>query len=169
MYHSIHDTYYYVKDFGDPSFSHNKALGEVWFKAALHLSTTPIIPFGVVEYGGKLEELSKALNASVFAALKPQNITLGEMVSAANKAVLHTQDYLVALVIAQEGHQMIMFCVWASFLHHFSVWLSNPLCCKGLAPVTRTVGCDLNSVFVSNASLGCTVLCYTWHCRLPVR
>lgn len=63
----------------DPSFTHNRALGQVWLKAALHLSTTPVIPFGVVEYGEKLEELTKALNVSVFPAVKQQNISLGEV------------------------------------------------------------------------------------------
>ena len=68
-----------MKDYGDPSFSHNEALAEVWLKSALHLSTTPVIPFGVVEYGEKLKELAKALNTSVFPALKQQDISLGEM------------------------------------------------------------------------------------------
>jgi N-acetylated-alpha-linked acidic dipeptidase len=76
VYHSIHDTFEWVKKSVDYNFTHHLALGKVWLRSALQLTTTPIIPFGVVEYGEHLEELAKELNESTYSTLQQQDISL---------------------------------------------------------------------------------------------
>ena len=79
VYHSIHDTFEWVKKSVDFNFTHHLALGKVWLRTALYLATTPIIPFGVVEYGDHLSQLAMNLNESTYATLMEQDISLGSV------------------------------------------------------------------------------------------
>ena len=69
-----------MKNFVDGNFTHHRAVSQVWSKMALILATTPVIPFGVVEYGEKLKELFTGLNNSYFKQLAQENITLSECI-----------------------------------------------------------------------------------------
>lgn len=44
VYHSVHDNFYWMSHFGDPSFSHHRAVATIWMTVALLLTTTPLPP-----------------------------------------------------------------------------------------------------------------------------
>nr|QHX41452.1 N-acetylated-alpha-linked acidic dipeptidase [Halisarca dujardinii]QIZ30868.1 N-acetylated-alpha-linked acidic dipeptidase [Halisarca dujardinii] len=76
VYHSIHDTFQWIKTSLEPHFAHHLALGKVWLRTALNISTTPVLPFGVVEYGEHLLMLVQDLNSTHNQTLGRENITL---------------------------------------------------------------------------------------------
>ena len=81
MYHSVHDTFYWVEKFADNDFEHHKALGLVWLNLALQLVTTPLVPFNVTEYAIFMEESANEFAQSYEETLLKQNITLGKLVN----------------------------------------------------------------------------------------
>jgi N-acetylated-alpha-linked acidic dipeptidase len=76
MYHTIHDSFTWMKKYVDFDFTYHLAIGKLWLRAALHLATTPIIPFGVVEYGYHLHKMAMSLNESNYDILMKENISL---------------------------------------------------------------------------------------------
>ncbi|XP_074628297.1 putative N-acetylated-alpha-linked acidic dipeptidase isoform X1 [Acropora palmata] len=53
-YHSIHDTFAYVKKFVDPHFATHLAIAQVWASAAFLLAHTPIVPINCSDYATAL-------------------------------------------------------------------------------------------------------------------
>nr|QZX63209.1 2 N-acetylated-alpha-linked acidic dipeptidase 2-like protein 2 [Halisarca dujardinii] len=76
MYHSLHDTFSWMKKFIDSDFTYHLAIGQLWLRAALVMATSPILPFGVIEYGDKLSELASSLNETFYDTLVQKNISL---------------------------------------------------------------------------------------------
>ncbi len=76
VYHSVHDNFYWMSNFGDPSFAHHVAVGLVWLKTAMLLVTNPLLPYDPRLYAevvkSNFDDLSK-LNSDL---LKEQDITL---------------------------------------------------------------------------------------------
>ena len=78
VYHSVHDNFYWMSHFGDPSFSHHKATGLVWVKLSLILSTEPVLPFDPRDYAIAIGHIFQNLKDSSGELLNKQEISLGE-------------------------------------------------------------------------------------------
>ena len=50
VYHSVHDTFYWMMQFADPDFGCHRAVGLVWLNIALQIATTPLVPYNVSDY-----------------------------------------------------------------------------------------------------------------------
>ena len=81
MYHSVHDTFYWVEKFADTDFEHHKALGLVWLNVALQLVTTPLVPYNVTDYAIFMEGSASEFAQSYEETLLKQNITLSKFYS----------------------------------------------------------------------------------------
>ena len=67
--------------FGDPNFTYNAAIGEVWVQVAMAIATTPIIPYNPVRYYERLLELYNQLESEHGSVLKQNNITTSKYLS----------------------------------------------------------------------------------------
>lgn len=76
VYHSVHDTFYWMTNFGDPFFTRHQALGLVWSKAAVLLATSPVLPYDPRDYAISLQNLFSNFKQQYGAPLQGQNITL---------------------------------------------------------------------------------------------
>ena len=79
MYHSVHDTFYWMKKFADGNFEHHRAIGLVWLNTALQLVTTPLVPYNVTDYGVFMKEAANEFAQTHEATLLEHNITLSEL------------------------------------------------------------------------------------------
>ena len=87
VYHSVHDNFYWMTNFGDPSFTHHKALGLLWSKAAVMLMTTPVLPYDPRDYAITLEQIYNTFVSEYGKALDDQKITLGEAIAMSIKPI----------------------------------------------------------------------------------
>ena len=78
VYHSVHDNFYWMSHFVDPDFSHHKAVGLLWMKTAIILTTNPLLPYDPRYYALSVEEIFQNLAKRYTQILSQQNITLGE-------------------------------------------------------------------------------------------
>lgn len=78
VYHSVHDNFYWMSMFADPSFSYHLATGLVWIKLALTLSTEPVLPFDPRDYAIAIREIFETLKDSSSDVLEEQEISLCE-------------------------------------------------------------------------------------------
>ena len=76
VYHSVHDNFYWMSNFGDPTFSQHLAAGLIWIKLALILSTDPILPFDPRDYAVAIEDIFHKLQNSSGDVLSEQGISL---------------------------------------------------------------------------------------------
>ena len=79
MYHSVHDTFYWMETFVDMDFEHHRAIGLVWLNVALHLVITPLVPFNVTDYAILMEKSGGEFAQLHEETLLKQNITLSEL------------------------------------------------------------------------------------------
>eukprot|EP00731_Ephydatia_muelleri_P016309 Em0009g733a len=76
VYHSVHDNFYWMTNFGDPSFTHHQALGLMWFKTAILLATTPVLPYDPRDYAISLQNIFASFVQQYGAVLQNQNISV---------------------------------------------------------------------------------------------
>lgn len=76
VYHSVHDNFYWMTNFGDPTFTHHQALGLVWSKTAILLATSPVLPYDPRDYAISLQNLFSTFVQLYGPTLQDQNITL---------------------------------------------------------------------------------------------
>ncbi len=79
VYHSVHDNFYWMTHFGDPSFTHHLAIGLVWSKLAVLIATTAVLPYDPRYYALSVEKIYQNLEAKYGTVLETQNITLGKI------------------------------------------------------------------------------------------
>ena len=79
VYHSVHDNFYWMTHFGDPDFSHHLAIGMVWIKTAMLLTTTPVLPYDPRDYALRVTEIYNNLAKQYGSILNEQGISLGEV------------------------------------------------------------------------------------------
>ncbi len=79
VYHSVHDNFYWMSHFGDPSFTHHVAIGLVWMKTALQLTTQPVLPYDPRLYAEVVKDIFDDLSKLNSELLSKQNITLCEL------------------------------------------------------------------------------------------
>ena len=77
VYHSVHDNFYWMTHFGDPDFSHHLAIGLVWIKTAMLLTTTPVLPYDPRDYALTVQDIFTGVMAQYGDTLKQQGISLG--------------------------------------------------------------------------------------------
>ena len=78
VYHSVHDNFYWMTHFGDPDFSHHKALGLWWVNIALSLLTAPVLPGKAEDFGFIVEEIFENLNMEYGKVLDQNGVSLGK-------------------------------------------------------------------------------------------
>ena len=76
----MHDNFYWMSHFADPSFSHHLATGLVWIKLAFMLSTEPVLPFDPRDYAIVIREIFENLQNSSSDILEEQGISLCERI-----------------------------------------------------------------------------------------
>ena len=81
VYHSVHDNFYWMSHFGDPDFSHHLAIGLVWIKTAMLLTTTPVLPYDPRDYALTVQDIFTGVMSQYGNVLKQQGISLGRGVS----------------------------------------------------------------------------------------
>ncbi len=64
--------------FGDPDFSHHKALGLLWISTALSLLTDPILTGKAADFGFIVSEIFQELSDNYEDILENNGVTLGE-------------------------------------------------------------------------------------------
>ena len=77
VYHSIHDSFHWMSNFGDPDFTHHKALGLLWIYTALSLLTSPVLPGKAADFGFIVNEIFENLSDEYEDVLVKNEITLG--------------------------------------------------------------------------------------------
>lgn len=77
-YHSIHDTFAYVKKFVDPQFTTHLAIAQVWASAAFLLAHTPILPINCSDYATALRRGALDIKKTYEDDLTQKGISLGE-------------------------------------------------------------------------------------------
>ena len=77
-YHSIHDTFAYVKKFVDPDFTTHLAIAQVWASAAFLLAHTPILPINCSDYAAALRRGVLDIKKTYEDDLTQKGISLGE-------------------------------------------------------------------------------------------
>ena len=60
VYHAMQDTFYWMEQFGDPTFRYQVAMTQIWGILALRLASADILPF---DYGAYADELLSHLKA----------------------------------------------------------------------------------------------------------
>ncbi|CAA6675310.1 unnamed protein product [Spirodela intermedia] len=88
VYHTVFDSYDWMKKHGDPSFHRHVAVAEIWGLVALHLADDQIIPFDYLSYAARLQEHSSAMSSLLGDAvtMQPMNASLCELVASASEA-----------------------------------------------------------------------------------
>ena len=81
VYHSVHDNFYWMSHFCDPSFNYHLTISLIWMKLALILSTDPVLPFDPRDYAIALDEIYQNLSKERSDILYGQGISLGKCVT----------------------------------------------------------------------------------------
>lgn len=77
VYHSVHDTFHWMKTFVDRDFEYHRAVAQLWLQISLTLADQPLIPFNCTKYADRLTYYAKDINNKYENILTQQNITLG--------------------------------------------------------------------------------------------
>lgn len=65
VYHAMHDNYYWMEHFGDPTFQYQVAMAQIWGVLALRLSNADILPFDYDVYAKALIPEFEMLQKSI--------------------------------------------------------------------------------------------------------
>ena len=77
-YHSIHDTFAYVKKFVDPQFTTHLAIAQVWVSTAFLLAETPVLPINCSDYAAALNKGALDIQKKYGSNLEQRGISLGK-------------------------------------------------------------------------------------------
>ena len=78
VYHSVHDTFHWMKTFVDRDFEYHRAMAQLWLQISLTLADTPLIPFNCTKYADRLTYYAKDIKKKYEKILTQQKITLGK-------------------------------------------------------------------------------------------
>lgn len=82
VYHTQHDTYYWVTKFIDPKFLFHKAMAQFGASVLLDVADSPILPFSVNEYTSKINKSFTVLKGNEY--IKNHSISLEYLEEAVN-------------------------------------------------------------------------------------
>ena len=77
-YHSIHDTFAYVKKFVDPQFTTHLAIAQMWASTAFLLAETPLLPINCSDYATVLNKGALDIQKKYGSTLEQRGISLGK-------------------------------------------------------------------------------------------
>ena len=77
-YHSIHDTFAYVKKFVDPQFTIHLTIAQVWVSIAFLLAETPVLPINCSDYAVVLNKSAMDIQKKYGSTLEQKGISLGK-------------------------------------------------------------------------------------------
>ena len=100
-YHSIHDTFAYVKKFVDPQFTTHLAIAQVWASAAFLLAHTPILPINCSDYATALRRGALDIKKTYEDDLTQKGISLGEFDKFLFMCMFHFRLILIQLRFGQ--------------------------------------------------------------------
>lgn len=80
VYHSVHDNFYWMSHFGDPSFTRHRATATVWITAALLLTTMPLPPIDVSHYSYLLSGKATEIDIEYRQMLLDHGVSIGNNV-----------------------------------------------------------------------------------------
>ena len=78
VYHSVHDNFYWMSNFGDPDFTRHQATATVWAMAALILTTTPIPLMDVGHYAEQVQSAGETLHEKYLRELEENDASLSK-------------------------------------------------------------------------------------------
>ena len=76
-----------MTNIGDPSFTHHQALGLMWFKTAIFLATSPVLPYDPRDYAIALQNIFGSFVQQYGGVLQSQNISLEYIADELNQFV----------------------------------------------------------------------------------
>ena len=79
-YHSLHDTFAYVKKFVDPKFKTHLAVAQFWGSVTFLLAETPVLPINCSDYAVALNKGVSNLQKKYQRELTKKGISLGEFI-----------------------------------------------------------------------------------------
>jgi N-acetylated-alpha-linked acidic dipeptidase len=98
VYHSLYDDFYWMKHFGDPTFTYHAALARILGTLALRLDEADILPFDYPAYASEIARAATSLvsragqEGDASAALKPVSEASAELSAAAARASLALRE-----------------------------------------------------------------------------
>ena len=79
VYHSVHDSFHWMKTFIDHDFQYNRAVAQVWIELTMTIADSVIVPFNCTRFAQKLKGYTEDFVKVNGKKLSNQNITLGEL------------------------------------------------------------------------------------------
>ncbi|XP_048586711.1 N-acetylated-alpha-linked acidic dipeptidase 2 [Nematostella vectensis] len=76
MYHSVHDSFHWMKTFVDRDFQYHRTMTQLWMQIGTALADSTLIPFNCSRYAEKLSQYTRDLKSSYGAVLAGQKISL---------------------------------------------------------------------------------------------
>ena len=77
-YHSVHDTFAYVKKFVDPDFTTHLATAQVWGSTAFLLAEAAVLPINCSDYAAALNKGVLDIQKKYGTAMNQEGISLGK-------------------------------------------------------------------------------------------
>eukprot|EP00057_Strongylocentrotus_purpuratus_P011968 XP_011666442.1 PREDICTED: putative N-acetylated-alpha-linked acidic dipeptidase [Strongylocentrotus purpuratus] len=78
VYHSVYETFYYVKNFLDRNFWRHLTVARVYLELSRDLADSVILPFGCADYAAKLQQAAQGLERNFGVKLTQKGIILGK-------------------------------------------------------------------------------------------
>ncbi len=105
VYHAVYDNFYWMQNFGDPTFKYSVAGAQMFGTLALRLADADILPYGYDDYGKAIEKYLLELEDE----LKKENLSEKLQFEDAKKAAANFSDVAKTLSgkLAQAGAQGI--------------------------------------------------------------
>ena len=79
VYHSVHDSFHWMKYFVDRDFEYHRAIAQIWLELSLQLSDSVILPFNCSRFAERLADYAGAFEKLYGQTLAQHNIPLGMM------------------------------------------------------------------------------------------
>ncbi|XP_066273766.1 N-acetylated-alpha-linked acidic dipeptidase 2-like [Branchiostoma lanceolatum] len=98
VYHTVYDTFYYVKNFIDPDLSYHRAVTQVLGNTLLRLSDSTLLPFSLGGYAMMIEDFTNAAEASYKNKFKQQGLELQF-----SKVKLAAEGFALAAAVVEEN------------------------------------------------------------------
>ncbi|KAK3726288.1 hypothetical protein QZH41_012711 [Actinostola sp. cb2023] len=105
VYHTQHDTFYWLTKFADPDFLFHKAMAQFGGSLLLELADSPLLPMNVLEYTKKMNSSFAAIKNNEH--LKKQNISIAYLEKAIEKFMSAADSFasVIAKIKVKEDEQ----------------------------------------------------------------
>ncbi|XP_030854959.1 glutamate carboxypeptidase 2 [Strongylocentrotus purpuratus] len=93
VYHSVYETFYYVKNFLDRNFWRHLTVARVYLELSRDLADSVILPFGCADYAAKLQQAAQGLERNFGVKLTQNGVVLDDMKSALDNFTESAQNF----------------------------------------------------------------------------